>query len=80
MNIADYLKETGTSQQAFADLVGVTQSRVSQWIGGDPVPPDRWLRIEEVTCGKVTMRDLRPDVFGPAPQPAAKRRQPKKAA
>lgn len=73
MNIADYLKSTGTSQQAFAEQVGVTQSRVSQWIAGDPVPVERWNKIENVTSGAVTRYDLRPDVFGQAPIPTETR-------
>lgn len=69
MKIADYLKERSLSQQAFAEQVGVTQSRVSQWLAGERIPAERAASIERATAGAVTRYDLRPDVFG-APPPA----------
>ena len=71
MKLADFLKERNLSQQAFADQVGVTQSRVSQWLAGERVPAERMAKIESVTEGCVTRHDLRPDVFGAAPAKAA---------
>jgi DNA-binding transcriptional regulator YdaS (Cro superfamily) len=71
MNIPDYLADRSLSQQAFAALVGVTQSRVSQWISGERVPAERVLAIEFATAGAVTRYDLRPDLFGVAPAKAA---------
>lgn len=39
--------------------------------GVRPVPPTLVLAIENATGGEVTRHDLRPDIFGPAPQQAA---------
>ena len=63
MDINAYLKEQGMTQQEFANLVGVTQGRVSHWLGGKRVPAERCLVIERATQGKVTCAELRPDVF-----------------
>lgn len=56
------------SQSLLASNVGVTQGRVWQWCNGDRVPAERCADIERATDGAVTRYDLRPDVFGPAPQ------------
>lgn len=72
MNITDYLKDASLTQQEFADMVGVTQGRVSHWLNGEKVPAERCVQIELATGGKVTRNELRPDVFG--------ERQPERAA
>lgn len=69
MDIAAYLKSKELSQQEFADLTGVTQGRVSQWLKGERIPAERCAAIETATAGAVTRYDLRPDVFGAAPDP-----------
>lgn len=51
------------SQAAFAKALGVTPMAVSQW-KARRIPPERCRDIERVTNGKVTRRDLRPDLFG----------------
>lgn len=57
---------------ALARALDVTPSTVSQWISGHrPVPHKRCWEIEEVTGGKVSRFDLRPDIFGPSPDQAA---------
>lgn len=62
MNLRMFLSERGTSQQAFAADLGVSQTSVSQWVGGVAVPPPiRCVEIEQLTEGCVTRRDLRPD-------------------
>lgn len=76
MNLADYLQETGTSQRELAELVGVTQGRVSQWLGGETIPPERCIAIQSATKGRVTKSDLRPDLWPPA---AAKSRRKRAA-
>lgn len=64
MNLQAYLTESGTTQEAFAKKIGVTQGLVSQWLLGKVrVPPERWRDIFAATEGKVTLWDLRPDVF-----------------
>ena len=39
---------------------------VSKWRKG--VPADRVLKLEELTAGKVTRYELRPDIYGKAPR------------
>jgi DNA-binding transcriptional regulator YdaS (Cro superfamily) len=63
MDLANYLKKSELSQEAFADLVGVSQGRVSQWLAGETIPAERCVVIEKATAGKVTRQELRPDLF-----------------
>lgn len=54
------------SQRALAVALGVAPVNVSQWVNpttakGRPVPPKQCVRIEALTKGSVTRRDLRPD-------------------
>lgn len=54
------------SQRALAVALGVAPVNVSQWVNpttakGRPVPPKQCVRIEALTDGTVTRRDLRPD-------------------
>jgi DNA-binding transcriptional regulator YdaS (Cro superfamily) len=46
-----------------ARALGITHGAVSQW---KKVPADRAVQVEEITG--VSRHELRPDVFGPAPQ------------
>jgi DNA-binding transcriptional regulator YdaS (Cro superfamily) len=62
MSLADYLQQTGTSQRHLAELVGVTQGRVSQWLGGETIPPERCIAIQTATGGALTCEQLRPDL------------------
>lgn len=60
-------------QTALARALGVRQGHVWAWLNRTgKVPANHCLRIEEVTKGKVTRYDLRPDVFGPAPKTSKK--------
>ena len=62
MNLATYLSSQKLSQSAFADLLGVSQGLVYQWLTGRrPIAADRCVAIERVTHGSVTRRDLRDD-------------------
>lgn len=47
-------------------LNGITSQAISQW---KRVPAGRVLEVEAVTG--ISRHELRPDVFGPAPQPEA---------
>lgn len=73
MNLSTYRKDTGISQARLAEMLTAagfpaTQSLVSQWEQGAVViPAERCAQVEQVTGGKVTRADLRPDVFGPLP-------------
>lgn len=71
MDLNTYRQEKGLSQVAFAALLTefgspATQGLVSQWEKGQVlVPPERWAAVEQITEGRVTHRDLRPDLFPP---------------
>lgn len=45
--------------------LGVTTQAISQW---DQVPPRRVIAVEEATGGKVSRYELRPDIYGLAPE------------
>lgn len=54
------------SQRALAIALGVAPVNVSQWLSsaslkGRPVPPKQCVRIEALTKGAVSRRELRPD-------------------
>ena len=54
------------SQRALAIALGVAPVNVSQWLSpasakGRPVPPKQCVRIEALTAGAVTRRELRPE-------------------
>lgn len=60
-----YLAESGTSQGAFAQVLGVSQGMVSHWLlGKKRITAERARDIERATAGRITRYDLRPDVFG----------------
>ncbi|MFZ2982004.1 MAG: YdaS family helix-turn-helix protein [Sphingobium sp.] len=63
MNIEQYLKETNTSQEEFAQVIGVTQGRVSHWVNGSQIPGERVIPIESATGGLVTRHEMRPDLY-----------------
>ena len=59
------IKSAG-SQRALAALLGVSSAAVGQWLrrradGGRDVAAKQCVRIEGITGGAVTRRDLRPD-------------------
>lgn len=59
------IKSAG-SQRALAGLLGVSSAAVGQWLrkradGGRDVAAKQCVRIEGITGGAVTRRDLRPD-------------------
>ena len=59
MKLSEYLKETGLTQENFADLVGVTRPFITNILNGKKSPSIQLAgRIEEVTKGKVSLRDL----------------------
>ncbi len=47
--------------------INVTHTAINKWVKRGWPPAERCLAIERATGGKVTRYDLRPDVFGPAP-------------
>ncbi|MEA3641859.1 MAG: helix-turn-helix domain-containing protein [Lamprobacter sp.] len=51
-----------------AKALGVSKQAVSHWrTGRYRVPAEHCREIERLTNGAVTVYELRPDVFGPAP-------------
>lgn len=57
------------TQQALADLLDIRSPSITEWKKRG-VPAERCRAIETLTGGQVTAHDLRPDVFGPAPEAA----------
>ena len=59
-----YLKRHKLSQQAFADRLDVSQGLVWQWLNGrSKVTGDMAVKIEDLTGGEVTRKDLRPEFY-----------------
>jgi len=66
MDLKTYCEQNG--QTPLANLLGVTQGAVWQWLNGyQRITAERAIEIERVTQGTVTKHELRPDVFGPKP-------------
>lgn len=59
------------SQQKLADLLGTTQALIWFWLKSSKrgVPAERCIPIEKATG--ISRHELRPDIFGPAPEQAA---------
>ncbi|HET9701156.1 MAG TPA: Cro/CI family transcriptional regulator [Burkholderiales bacterium] len=55
-------------QSALAGALGVKPQAVQQWVMRNRVPPERVLAIEGLVKARVTRYELRPDVYGPAPE------------
>lgn len=59
------------SKAAFCRAISMSQQFLWQIERGErPVPARYALEIERATNGAVTVHDLRPDIFGPAPSSA----------
>lgn len=65
MNAIDRAIEAAGSASELARQLGVVPMTVTQWRKRGQVPAERCLAIEAATG--VSRHDLRPDVFGPAP-------------
>ena len=52
---------------AVAKALDISQPAVHRWRARGKAPADRVIHLEHATQGKVTRYELRPDVFGPAP-------------
>lgn len=58
------------SQSALAKTLSVPPALVWQWLNNKrPIAAKHCIAIETATGGVVTRYDLRPDVFGAAPEP-----------
>ena len=60
------IKAVGT-QQALANALGIRSASISEWKARGRVLAERVLAIEAATG--VSRHDLRPDIFGPKPEP-----------
>lgn len=58
-------------QSKLARAVGTTPQAVHQWREKGRVPGERARAVELATGGQVTRYELRPDIFGAAPDEAA---------
>jgi DNA-binding transcriptional regulator YdaS (Cro superfamily) len=69
MTIIELLREALPAKQAeAAKMINVSQPCIHKWMTGKSQPsPKTAVTIERATGGKVTRYDLRPDVFGAAP-------------
>jgi len=58
------------TQENLAEKLGLKhQSNVSQWLTGRrPLPAKHCRTIEQLTGGRVTRYQLRPDIFGTEPE------------
>lgn len=81
MDLATYLKTNDLTQAAFVIALrkhgaSVTAQAVKTWADRRSGPsPKMFDAIEAATDGTVTRRDLRPDIFTPAPPKPSKRRK-----
>lgn len=58
------------SQQKLAEAAGCSQQQISYLMkDAAGISAEMALRIERATDGAVTRHELRPDIYGPAPQP-----------
>ncbi len=64
MDLQSYLDKHGLSQCKFAEMIGVSQGAVWQWlVGRSKVSPKHFHKIERKTGGEVTREDVRPDLY-----------------
>lgn len=72
MRLSDYIEQSGTSRQAFADRIGVDLSYLSRLMSGKRRASWQLAgAIEEASGGAVTRHDLRPDIYPPPQDRAA---------
>lgn len=62
MKLADWIAESGLTQKAFADRVGVSQGRIAQILAGGYPRKGLAARIALATDGKVTANDFVSDI------------------
>ena len=64
MDLATYFRRTKTTAADLARATGLSHESVRLWSRGVGKPKvENVLKIEAATGGKVTRRDLRPDLF-----------------
>lgn len=82
MILQTYLSSLPTGGKArFSEAIGVSSAYLYQMSTGlRPVKPTLARAIQAATNGAVTVHDLRPDIFGPAPGVPPELPKPKEAA
>lgn len=72
--------EIAGSQAKLAEALGISQQGVSFLMNkADRVSAEIAVKIEQFTDGQILRSELRPDIFGPAPQVAAPEAGPEAA-
>ena len=66
MTALDRAVEAAGSQLALANALGIKSPSISGWYDRKKIPVERVIAIESATG--VSRHELRPDVFGPAPE------------
>ncbi len=66
MTALDRAVQAAGSQLALANALGIKSPSISGWYDRKKVPVERVIAIESATG--VSRHELRPDVFGPAPE------------
>lgn len=64
--ILDAIRLCG-GQVALARRCNLSQAAVSKWARGGTVSAENAIAVQSATSGAITVHDLRPDIFGPAP-------------
>lgn len=59
MQLKEWIKKSGKTQQDVADVLGVAQGLVSSWCNGERLPrPENMAKIVELTGGEVQPNDF----------------------
>lgn len=59
MQLKEWIKKSGKTQQDVADALGVAQGLVSSWCNGERLPrPENMAKIVELTNGEVQPNDF----------------------
>ena len=70
MTLTEYIQQIPRQARArfkeqIASELGVTSEAVRSWVNGTRRPRVEYvLMLEEITKGKVTRKELRPDIYG----------------
>jgi DNA-binding transcriptional regulator YdaS (Cro superfamily) len=59
----NFLKPHFKTQRSLAFQLNVTPQAVNQWFREKRIPLKRAVEIEKLTEGRLSMRDIRPDIF-----------------
>lgn len=59
------------SQAKLATAMGCSQQQIAYLLKASSITAEMALKVDEATGGAVSKHDLRPDIFGPAPQEAS---------